>query len=51
MPLFYAATFLFLGLPILGWIASIIALKFYPLDAEKMEEIQAHISSIKNASK
>ncbi|MDO5088170.1 MAG: MFS transporter, partial [Leptotrichiaceae bacterium] len=47
--LFYAATFLFLGMPILGWIASIIALKFYPLSAEKMEIIQAHISSIKNS--
>lgn len=47
--LFYAATFLFLGLPILGWIASVIALQFYPLTAEKMEEIQAHISKLKNS--
>ncbi|ACZ01759.1 MFS transporter [Streptobacillus moniliformis] len=49
--LFYAAMFLFLGLPILGWIASVISLKFYPLTAEKMEEIQKHISDLKNSKR
>lgn len=38
---------LFIGLPILGWIASLIALKFYPLDSAKMKEIQVHIDGIK----
>lgn len=50
-PLFYAATFLFLGMPILGWIASLIALKFYPLSREKMEEIQKEIALIKCENK
>ncbi|WP_244889876.1 MFS transporter [Streptobacillus notomytis] len=45
--LFYDSMFLFLGMPILGWIASVIALKFYPLTAEKMQEIQKHISDLK----
>lgn len=31
---------LFCGMPILGWIASIIAMKFYPLTGEKMKEIE-----------
>lgn len=50
-PLFYAATFLFIGMPILGWIASLIALKFYPLSQEKMEEIQKEIELIKCGAK
>lgn len=45
--IFWVGTFLFLGLPILGWIASVIALKFYPLTAEKMKEIQLKIADIK----
>ena len=40
---------LFIGMPILGWIASLIAMKFYPLDKEKMAEVQAHIQELKNA--
>ena len=40
---------LFIGMPILGWIASLIAMKFYPLDKEKMEEVQEHIQELKNA--
>lgn len=45
--LFYASMFLFIGMPILGWIASVIALKYYPLTAEKMEEVQKYISNLK----
>ena len=41
--------FLFIGMPMLGWIASLIAMKFYPLDKEKMEEVQAHLQELKNA--
>lgn len=44
----YAGVFLFLGMPILGWICSLIAMKFYPLDAEKMKEIQSEIQKIKD---
>lgn len=47
--LFWMTMFLFAGMPMLGWIASLIAMKFYPLDKEKMEEVQAHIQEIKNA--
>lgn len=38
--MFWATMFLFIGLPILGWIASVIALKYYPLDNKKMAEIK-----------
>jgi len=38
--LFWMGMFFFIGLPILGWIASIIAMKWYYLDGKKMEEIQ-----------
>ena len=34
-------------LPIFGWIANIIAMRFYPLTKEKMEEIQSAIAEIK----
>ncbi len=45
--LFWITMVLFFGLPILGWVASLIAMKFYPLDKEKMVEVQAKIADIK----
>ncbi len=39
------------GFPILGWITSLIAMKFYPLDDVKMKEIQAAIAEVKNNAK
>ena len=39
------------GTPILGYIASLIAMKFYVLDDKKMEEIQLAISAIKEKAK
>lgn len=45
--LFWVGIFLYFGLPILGWVATLIAMKFYPLDDTKMEEIQEKIASIK----
>lgn len=45
--IFWVTMFLFIGMPILGWICSLIAMKFYPLDKEKMIEIQSKISSMK----
>ena len=45
---FWVTIFLFIGMPILGWIASLIAMKFYPLDKEKMIEVQAKIADIKS---
>ncbi len=43
----YLAIFLFCGLPILAWITSIIAMKFYPLDNNMMETVQASIAKSK----
>lgn len=43
----YAAVFLMYGMVIIGLICNVIALKFYPLTKEKMEEIQSEIASIK----
>jgi Na+/melibiose symporter-like transporter len=42
---------LMFGMPVLGWIASIIALKFYPLDDVKMKEIQMKIAELKESAK
>lgn len=39
------------GAPIIGFIASIIAMKFYVLDDKKMEEIQIAIAAIKEQAK
>ncbi len=46
-PLLIATLVLMFGIPILGWIASLLAMKFYDLDKNKMEEIQASIAAIK----
>lgn len=35
------------GIPVLCWLISIIAMKFYKLDAAKMEEIQESIAQTK----
>ncbi len=48
--LFWVTMILYIGLPMLGWIASIIAMKFYVLDKEKMEEIQEYIKQKKQSS-
>jgi len=42
-----ATLFLFLGLPMIGWILNVVAMKFYPLSKEKMESIQDEIACIK----
>ena len=41
------ALVLMFGVPIFGYICSLIAMKFYQLDDKKMEEIQTAISEIK----
>ncbi|MBR2385298.1 MAG: MFS transporter, partial [Clostridia bacterium] len=45
--LFYVTLFLAYGIVILGLVCNVVALKFYPLTKEKMEEIQDEIASIK----
>lgn len=37
----------FLGMPAVGWILNVIAMKFYPLTKEKMAEIQEEVALIK----
>lgn len=46
----FMGVFLFVGLPVIGWICSLIAMKFYPLTPEKMAEIQKEIAEIKNSN-
>lgn len=45
--LFWMGMFFFIGMPILGWVASLIAMKFYELDYDKMAEVQAAIAQRK----
>ncbi|TDO93943.1 Na+/melibiose symporter-like transporter [Halanaerobium saccharolyticum] len=45
-----AILFIVFGLPLIGHVASLIAMKFYPLDAEKMAEIQDEIEEKKSVS-
>lgn len=49
-PLFNVTMFLWLGVPILGWICTLIAMRFYPLDKEKMIEVQKINSEIRSAN-
>ena len=46
-----AVCFLAFGMIIIGLICNIVAMKFYPLTKEKMEEIQEKVAAIKAASK
>ncbi len=42
--------FCYLGVPMIGWILNVIAMKYYPLTKEKMAEIQDEIARIKRES-
>ncbi len=44
---FVMAMFLWCGLPIIGWVCSLIAMKLSPLTKEKMVEVQEKIAEIK----
>lgn len=46
--LFIFMLIMYFGLPVLGWILNLIAMKFYPLSKEKMEEIQSEIAARKS---
>ena len=43
--------FLFVGMMILGWVASLIAMKFYELDDKRMAEIQMELADRRDAKK
>ncbi|MGJ9383878.1 MFS transporter [Salipaludibacillus sp. CF4.18] len=45
--LLYITLIISFGIPVIGWLISIIAMKFYQLDAEKMQEIQEKIAEEK----
>lgn len=38
--MFAVSMFLWLGLPIIGWICTLVAMRFYPLDRESMVDVQ-----------
>ena len=46
-PILILTIIMTLGMPILGWLCTIFAMKFYPLTKEKMEEIRVEIAAIK----
>lgn len=46
--LLWVALITALGFPVLGWVISIIAMKFYPLTKEKMVEVQEELNNTKN---
>lgn len=45
--LFFVGLFLYFGIPMAGWFATLISMKFYPLDDKKMAEIQTKIAAVK----
>ena len=47
--LFYLTMILVYGMPVLGWMCNIVAMKFYELDKERMVEIQGNIAEKKKA--
>lgn len=49
-PILIATLICFIGMPMIGWILNVVAMKFYPLNKEKMEEIQDEIARIKAES-
>ena len=50
-PLFWMTMFLYFGLPILGWIVSLVAMRHCDLDKARMVEIQKAIAEKKAAAK
>ncbi|MFS0788935.1 MFS transporter [Shouchella sp. 1P09AA] len=48
--LFYTTVVLAFVIPMLGFIVTLIAMKFYPLDKKKMEEVQAGILAMKQTN-
>ena len=39
------------GMPILGWLANVIAMRYYELDKERMVEVQTNIAERKKAAR
>ncbi len=51
LPLFYLTMALVYGMPVLGWMCNIVAMRFYELDKERMVEIQGSIAEKKKKLK
>lgn len=49
-PIFWMTMFLMFGFPIVGWICTVVSMKFYPLTKEKMVEVQKKNQEIRNAA-
>lgn len=49
--IFWMALAIFYGMPIFGWVCTLIAMKFSPLSKEKMVEIQKSIADKKEAAR
>ena len=49
--IFWMTMFLWMGLPILGWACTLIAMKWYPLDREKMVEVQERNAALRAQQK
>ena len=49
-PIFWMTMFLMFGMPILGWICNIIAMRFYKLDRERMIQVQKTLNERKEAA-
>ncbi len=50
-PIFFVAMFLWLGMPVLGYICTLIAMRFYSLDKETMVEVQKKCAEMRAAQK
>lgn len=48
---FWMCMFLSFGLPILGWLCNVVAMKFYNLDKERMVEVQKNLAARKESAK
>lgn len=48
--IFWMTMFLMFGFPIIGWICTVVAMKFYPLSKSKMVEVQKKNEEIRNAA-
>lgn len=49
-PILILTIIMTLGMPILGWLCTIFAMKFYPLTTEKMVEVQTKAHEIREAA-
>lgn len=50
-PVFWLSMILMFGLPVIGWLCNILAMKGYELDKERMVEVQKNIAEKKAAAK